>query len=67
MSTAERVFSVVFGLFLLAVGIYALSLDHLTLLWRLAGGLTLCALGGNLLYAARRRKRSWLSRIGPLP
>lgn len=67
MTKAERVFSIVFGAFLLAVGVYALTLDHLTLPWRVVGGLSLCVLGGNLLYAAHAGKRSWLSRIGPLP
>lgn len=67
MSRGERIFSAVFGVLLLAVGIFALGQDHLSAVWRLSGGLLLVLLGGNSLFAAYRGKASWLSRLGPLP
>jgi len=67
MNKGERIFSVMFGAVLLAVGIVALGQDHLSAAWRYIGGSLLILLGGNALYAAYRGKASWLSRIGPLP
>lgn len=67
MGKVERCFSVLFGLFLLAVGLYVLGFGHTGLLWRVGGGLALLVLGGNMLYAAYRRQPSWMSRLGPLP
>lgn len=67
MSRGERIFSAVFGALLLGVGIFALGQAHVSLAWRLGGGLLLVLLGGNSLFAAYRGKASWLSRLGPLP
>lgn len=67
MSKAERIFSVLFGLFLCGVGIYVLLFSHDSTLWQLIGGMLLALFGSNMLYAAYRNKQSWLSRIGPLP
>lgn len=67
MNKGERIFSAVFGVFLLVIGIFALGQDHLTAVWRFSGGLLLALLGGNSLFAAYRGKASWLSRLGPLP
>jgi len=67
MTKGERVFSAVFGLFLLGVGVYALLFSDVPILGRIAAGLALALFGGNMIYAAYQSKRSWLSRIGPLP
>jgi Zn-dependent protease len=67
MSRGERTFSVVFGILLLGVGVFALGLDHESPMWRFGGGLLLVLLGGNSLFAAYRNRPSWLSRLGPLP
>ncbi len=67
MSRTERIFSAVFGLFLLGVGIYALLLSQAPAPWQIGGGMGVTLLGGNMLHASYRGKPSWLSRIGPLP
>lgn len=67
MSKAERIFSVLFGLFLFGIGIYVLLFSYDSTLWQLIGGMLLALFGSNMLYAAYRNKQSWLSRIGPLP
>ena len=67
MSRGERLFLAVFGALLLAVGIFALAQNHVSLAWRLGGGFLLILLGGNSLFSAYRCKAAWLSRLGPLP
>ena len=67
MKTWERVFAGAFGALLLSVGIYALALSSASLAWQDLGGSVLCALGINAIYCALTRKRSWISKIGPLP
>lgn len=67
MSRTERAFSVIFGVFLLVLGIYVLLYSEAPAAWRLGGGLALAVFGANMLYAAYYCKSSWLSRIGPLP
>lgn len=67
MAKAERVFAAVFGLFLLGIGLYVLVLGEAPAAWRYTGGAVLAALGANLLYASGTGRRSWLSRVGPLP
>lgn len=67
MAKAERIFSAVFGLFLLGIGLYVLVLGEAPAAWRYIGGAVLAILGGNLLYASGTGRRSWLSRVGPLP
>lgn len=67
MSNGERIFSVVFGVLLIGVGVFALYQDHLSFAWRLGAGFLLTLLGTNSLWAACRDRASWLSRLGPLP
>ena len=63
----ERLFSTVFGVFLLGVGAYVLFCSDAAWHWVVLVGLGLILLGGNLIYSAYARTPSWLSRIGPLP
>ena len=67
MKKGERIFLAVFGLFLLSIGLYTLVLGETPAAWRFMGGTVLAVLGGNMLYAFYTGKRSWLSRVGPLP
>lgn len=62
-----RIVSAVFGLILLLTGLYALVLAQSPAALRIAGGLGLILLGGNLVWSACKAKESWASRIGPLP
>jgi uncharacterized membrane protein HdeD (DUF308 family) len=62
-----RLFSSVFGLFLVGVGVYVLLLPAPKTILQMAAGLVLVLLGLNLFVSALRAKESWLSRIGPLP
>ena len=47
MKNGERAFVVVFGLFLLGIGIYAVLLAQTSPAWRYIGGGVLLALGSN--------------------
>jgi hypothetical protein len=67
MHKGERIFSAVFGLFLLSIALYVLVLGETPAAWRFIGGAVLAVLGANMLYASYTGKRSWLSRVGPLP
>ena len=67
MEKGERIFSAVFGLFLLSTGVYVLALGETPAPWRFIGGAVLVVLGVNMLHASYTGKRSWLSRVGPLP
>ena len=67
MQKGERIFLAVFGLFVLSIGLYALVLSETPAAWRFIGGAVLAALGANMLYACYTGKRSWLSKVGPLP
>ena len=67
MGKAIRIFEAVFGLLLLGIGMFVLGLDHLSRLWQLGGACLFMLLGGNLVWAACRGRKSWLSRVGPLP
>lgn len=67
MQKGERIFSAVFGLFLLSIGLYVLVLGETPPAWRFIGGAVLAVLGGNMLYASYAGKRSWLAKVGPLP
>lgn len=60
-------FSAVFGLFLLSIGLYVLVLGETSAAWRFIGGAVLAVLGVNMLYASCTGKQSWLSKVGPLP
>ncbi|HSD16609.1 MAG TPA: hypothetical protein VLC71_05020 [Thermomonas sp.] len=67
MKTWERVFVGYFGVFLIAVGLYVLVMSGAAPAWRYLGGGLLCLIGINAVYSGVTGKRSWLSRIGPLP
>ena len=67
MKNGERAFVIVFGLFLLGIGIYAVLLAEISPAWRYIGGGVLIALGSNAVYGGLTGKRTWISRIGPLP
>ena len=67
ISKGERIFSAVFGLFLLSIGLYVLVLGETPAGWRFIGCAVLTVLGGNMLYASYTGKRAWLSKVGPLP
>lgn len=67
MKTGERAFVVVFGFFLLCIGIYAVLSGETSAAWRYIGGGVLIALGANAIYGGITGKRPWISRIGPLP
>lgn len=67
MKKGERVFSAVFGLLLMGIGVYALILGESPAAWRFIGGAVMVILGGNMLYASYTGKPSWISRVGPLP
>lgn len=62
-----RIVTGVFGLFLFAVGVFALFFADTepTLRW-IAGGVILI-FSLNMILSAWRAKESWLSKIGPLP
>jgi len=62
-----RVLSALFGLVLVAVGLYVIGWTEASAALRCGAGLVLVVLGGNALLAAWRGTPSWLSRIGPLP
>ena len=67
MKNWERAFVVVFGFFLLSVGIYAVLSAETSAALRYIGGGVLCALGANSIYGGITGKRPWISKIGPLP
>ena len=67
MKNGERAFVVVFGLFLLGIGIYAVLLAQTSPAWRYIDGRVLLALGSNAVYGGLTGRRPWISKIGPLP
>ena len=62
-----RLFSGVFGLFLLGVGIYVVFFGVVEPLLRIGAGLLIALLGANAVWSAIQAKASWLSKVGPLP
>ena len=66
MQNGARIFSAVFGMLLLAVGLYVLAWSEAPAPWRYIGAAVLVAVGWNAVYAAYQNKPSWLSRLGPL-
>jgi hypothetical protein len=67
VKTWERVFLVNFGVILSGVGLYALFLSEASPAWRYLGGGLICVVGINAVYSGLTGKRSWISKIGPLP
>lgn len=64
----RRLVGVAFGIFFVAVAVAVVATsDASTRVGAVAAALVLGALGLDLIVSARRRTRSWLSRIGPLP
>lgn len=62
----HRLIQGLLGLLLVASGLYvafAVQLDLITVF----GAALLLLFGGNALWASWRARRSWISRIGPLP
>lgn len=66
-SRGERLGGALLGLIFVGCGVWILADATLTIAVRLSVGVLLGLLGGNALYAAGCGRRSWLSRIGPLP
>jgi threonine/homoserine/homoserine lactone efflux protein len=64
--TVERVFNVAMGVLLTGCGVWVLLSPSVDLL-RGAGAVLLLLFGVQALLSAWRRRRSWLSRLGPLP
>lgn len=67
MKSWERLFVGAFGALLSSIGVYAFLYGSASPGWRYLGGGVLGALGLNAVYCAITGKRSWISRIGPLP
>lgn len=67
INKGERIFTFVFGIFLVGVGVYALLFAQTDAIWRFGGGGVLILLGSNMLLSAWQNQPSWLSRLGPLP
>jgi len=67
-SRAEQIGSVTIGILFVVVAVAILSISYpFTSVVEPITGLVIGALGLEALVSARRRKRSLLSRIGPLP
>jgi len=62
-----RFIAVIFGAFLVVVGAYVFFYSEAPLHWTAPTAIVLVSVGANLIYSVFRAKRSWLSRIGPLP
>ncbi len=65
--TVYRVLAGAFGLFLVAVGSYALLSGAGSVFARVGIGALLILFGANLFWSACRATESWVSKIGPLP
>ena len=60
-----RFLSSLFGLFLVAVGIYAIFFGVVSLPIRISMGLLITVLGAETLWSAIQSKQSWLAKLGP--
>ena len=67
MHKGDAHLSAMFGLFLRSIGVYVLAWTRRLLLGASLAELFSAVLGANMLYASYTGKRSWLSRVGPLP
>ena len=63
--TIYRVLSVLFGVFLIAVGTYAIFFGVVDLFARVSIGLAITVLGAETLWSAVKSKQSWLAKLGP--
>ena len=63
--TIYRVLSGVFGVFLIAVGIYAIFFGVVDLFARVSIGLAITVLGAETLWSSVKSKQSWLAKLGP--
>ena len=62
-----RTLTGLFGLLLMAIGMFAIFVGGDQILLRVAVGVCILALGCNAVVAAWRAKEPWIARIGPLP
>lgn len=60
-----RVLSGLFGVFLIAIGIYAIFFGVVGVLMRVSLGLLITLLGTDALWSALRSKQAWITRLGP--
>lgn len=63
--TIYRVLSGMFGLFLFAVGLYAVFFGVIDPLLRTAIGLGIAVVGAETFWSSVRSRQSWLAKIGP--
>ena len=60
-----RLLSSLFGIFLVAVGIYAIFFGVVSLPIRISLGLLITVLGAETFWSAIKSKQSWLAKLGP--
>lgn len=61
-----RVLSGLFGVFLVAVGIYVMFFGVVGVLMRISVGLLITLLGVDAVWSAMRSKQAWIIQLGPL-
>lgn len=60
-----RFLSRLFGLFLVAVGVYVIFFGVVSLPIRISMGLLITVLGAETLWSAIQSRQSWLAKLGP--
>ncbi|HET7562389.1 MAG TPA: hypothetical protein VFJ87_08435 [Rhodanobacteraceae bacterium] len=60
-----RIFSGLFGVFLVALGIGVIFFGVVSLPIRIGAGLLITLLGAETLWSAIQSKQSWLAKLGP--
>ena len=60
-----RIFSGLFGIFLIAVGIAVLFIGVVAPILKLIFGVIIILLGADSVWAAIHSKQSWLAKLGP--
>ena len=63
--TTYRIFSGLFGIFLIVVGIVVLFVGVVTPILKLIFGVIIILLGAESVWAAIHAKQSWLAKLGP--
>ena len=63
--TIYRVLSALFGLFLIAVGLYAIFFGVVGLFARVSIGLAITVLGAETVWSSVKSKQSWLAQLAP--